>query len=195
MARPSNKEQILDQAVQMASALGVEGLSIGGLAAATHKSKGGICSHFPTKADLQVEVVKRAARMFRETVVDPIAELPAGIEKLAALTEAWFDYTEAEVFEGGCFFTNAVLELDDLAPTEALEAVRRYYAAYLRLLEACADDAARLGQLSPDTDPNELVLLLHGLEAAALVRRALGETDVLERAREATRNLLARSRA
>ena len=195
MPRPSHKESILDQAVQMASLVGVDGLSIGGLAAATHKSKGGICSHFPSKADLQAEVVERAAQMFREAVVEPAMALPEGFDRLTALVDAWFDYTAAGVFEGGCFFTNAVLELDDLEAGGALAAVRKYYSAYLKLLNRCADDAARLGQLRPDTDPDQLAFLLHGLEAGVLVRRALGEPDALARGREASRALLARSRA
>lgn len=195
MPRPSSRDAILETAVQIASVQGLEGLSIGGLAQAAGKSKGGICAHFPTKAELQVAVVDRAAEIFRAAVVDPALRVPSGFERLEALMEAWFVYIQSEVFQGGCFFTNAALELDDLESTEALEQVRRLYGAYLQLLEKNIARAAERGEIAADSDPAQLAFELHGLEAAALVRHSLGDRDAYRRATEYARGWLRRIRS
>lgn len=194
MPRPSSRRAILETAVQIASVQGLEGLSIGGLAAAVGKSKGGVCAHFPSKTVLQLAVVEEAAELFRHAVVDPALELEPGLARLDALVDAWFAYIDAGVFEGGCFFTNAALELDDLEQPEVLKEVRRLYQRYLGLLERCIAEAVEQGGLGKTTDPAALAFELHGLEAAALVRRALGEDDAFTRAHACTRALIDRHR-
>ena len=195
MSRPSSRDAILERAVQLASVRGLEGLSIGGLAAATGKSKGGICAHFPSKLDLQLAVVKEAAAKFRRAVVDPALEEAAGLPRLTALVDGWFSYIEAEVFEGGCFFSNAALELDGLDQPEVLAAVRKLYRSYLRLVEQCVAAAVERGELLAEPDPKGFVRLLHGLEAGALIGHALGEEGAYAEARKAAEGLLARHRA
>lgn len=195
MPRPSSRDAILDTAVQIASVQGLEGLSIGGLAKAAGKSKGGICAHFPAKADLQLAVVERAAEIFRRSVVEPALEKRSGFERLEALMEGWFAYIQSEVFRGGCFFTNAALELDDLESTEVLEQVQHLYGAYLQLLEKNIARAAERGEIAADSDPEQLAFELHGLEAAALVRRSLGDSRAYDRATVYARSWLRRIRS
>lgn len=195
MPRPSSRQEILRTAVQIASVRGLEGLSIGGLAAAVGKSKGGICAHFPSKGALQLAVVDEAAELFRREVVEPVFEVEPGLTRLEALVEAWFRYIEAGVFEGGCFFTNAAFELDDLEQPEVLAQVRKLYRRYLALLERCTAEAVERGELIDTTDPEALAFELHAMEAAALVRRALGEADAYTRAARHARTAIDRRRA
>jgi len=190
MPRPSSRDDILDTGVQMASVWGLAGLSIGKLAAAVGMTKGGICAHFPAKSDLQLAVVERAAAIFREEVVDPALEVPAGLARVEVLTDRWFDSIEAQVFQGGCFFTNAALELDDLDQPEVLGQIRGLYRSYLGLVEQSVGEAVARGELASGTDPRQIAVLLHGLEVGALVRHALGETDAYPVARSAARSLL-----
>ena len=51
------KDRILGQALDLASTVGIEGLSIGELAKATQMSKSGLFAHFESKEDLQLEVL------------------------------------------------------------------------------------------------------------------------------------------
>lgn len=185
---------IVDTAVQIASVRGLGGLTIGRLAAATAKTKGGICAHFPTKTELQLEVVKRAEAMFRDAVVEPALAAPAGWARLERLIDSWFAYIERRVFEGGCFFTNAALEFDDLDEPEVMAEIRRLYTAYLCLLESCVEKARSRGELAAETEPAQIALLLQGLEAAALVRHALGDADAYPTAHAAAHALLEQNR-
>ena len=55
---------ILDRAVDLASVEGLEGLTIGRLAAELEMSKSGLFAHFGSKQELQLATVAAAARRF-----------------------------------------------------------------------------------------------------------------------------------
>ena len=63
------RRAILDQAVQIASAEGLEGLSIGRLAEELGVSKSGLFAHFGSKIDLQVATVEAAREIFIDEVI------------------------------------------------------------------------------------------------------------------------------
>ncbi|WP_110513797.1 TetR/AcrR family transcriptional regulator [Herpetosiphon llansteffanensis] len=189
--KDSAKELILNQAVQMASVAGLNGLTIGSLAEAVAMSKGGISAHFKSKTELQVAAVERAAELFQSAVVGQVLAEPAGIDRLYKLCDSWFRYLQQGIFLGGCFFTNAVLELDDLADSEVRAAVLRYYQNYLNFIEQCIAETVELGQFRPDTPIAELALQFHGIEIAALVWRAVRSHEAqFATARAAIGNLI-----
>ena len=105
------RRAILDQAVQIASAEGLEGLSIGRLAEELGVSKSGLFAHFGSKLELQVATVRAARDVFLDEVVGA-ARVGGGVEEVHSLTDAWLSYMEREVFRGGCFFAAASLEFD-----------------------------------------------------------------------------------
>ena len=106
------RREILQLAVDLASAEGLEGLSIGRLAAELHMSKTGIFAHFGSKEQLQLATVGAAAQIFLEQVVQPALQSPRGIARLEAMLENWLGYVERIVFRGGCFFAAASAEFD-----------------------------------------------------------------------------------
>src|SRR4051812_23054008 len=95
---------ILRAAASLATVDGLEGLSIGNLAAATGMSKSGLYAHFGSKADLQLATVEEADRIFQDAVVRPGRAAPPGRGQLVAVCEAFFDYLQRRTFPGGCFF-------------------------------------------------------------------------------------------
>ena len=60
---------ILRAAASLATVDGLEGLSIGNLAAAIGMSKSGLYAHFGSKQELQLATVDEAGRIFAEEVV------------------------------------------------------------------------------------------------------------------------------
>ena len=73
-------QAILDAAVQIASAEGLEGLSIGRLADELGVSKSGLFAHFGSKIDLQVATVDAAREIFIDEVIGG-SRADAGIEE------------------------------------------------------------------------------------------------------------------
>src|SRR6202521_4992581 len=106
------RREILSVAVDVASAEGLEGLSIGRLASELQMSKTGIFAHFGSKEQLQLATVETAKQVFLERVVQPALQRPRGISRLKAMLENWLGYVEKIVFRGGCFFAAASAEFD-----------------------------------------------------------------------------------
>ncbi len=181
---------ILDTAVRLATVEGLDGLSIGTLAAATSVSKSGVYAHFDSKEDLQLATVETARALFIDVVVTPvIAE--EGIVRLEALCESFLSYVENRTLPGGCFFAAAAAELGGRqGPLKARVAENQR--DWIRLLTAAAEEAASLGQLRADTDVDILVFELNALVIAANTGFILhDDPDIISRARAAVTRVLA----
>src|SRR6201996_6058909 len=81
---------ILRAAASLATVDGLEGLSIGNLAAATGISKSGLYAHFGSKQELQLATVDEAERILQTEVVQPALAARPGLAQLAAVCEAYF---------------------------------------------------------------------------------------------------------
>src|ERR1043166_6451608 len=98
------RRAILETAVHIASAEGLEGLTIGRLADDLSMSKSGLFAHFGSKEDLQLATIEAARQRFVDEVVRPALAAPRGYPRLMAICRGWLDYVQREVFPGGCFF-------------------------------------------------------------------------------------------
>ena len=96
------RRAILARAVDLASAEGLEGLSIGRLATELGVSKSGLFAHFGSKQELQLETIDAASEIFEEIVWLPVADREPGLVRLAALMDSWLDYFHQGIFRGDC---------------------------------------------------------------------------------------------
>ncbi|MGA7269823.1 MAG: helix-turn-helix domain-containing protein, partial [Acidimicrobiia bacterium] len=96
MSRRSDGEHthalILDKAVALASVEGLEGLTVGRLAAELGMSKSGVYAHFKSKRRLQTEVIEAAREVFAREVIGPGMAEPQGLSRLRGLCEAFLTY-------------------------------------------------------------------------------------------------------
>jgi AcrR family transcriptional regulator len=189
----SQREPILERAVQLASVHGLNGLTIGSLAEDVGMSKGGISAHFKSKTALQVEVVNSAAELMTLHVISPIRSKPAGLARLKAFDTAWWKYLEGKVFAGGCFFTNAILELDDLENDEVAAVVRNHYRRLISYLERETQTAIKQAEFRHDVNVSGFVLEFLALRFGAIVYRSLGVKNGVSLAKKAVKALLARA--
>ena len=105
---------ILNEAVALASQVGLEGLSIGSLAARLHLSKSGLFAHFGSKEDLQLQTLRQAQLRFEETVFRPALKAPRGLPRLRALFVNWLGWIKHnDELPGGCLILAASVEYDD----------------------------------------------------------------------------------
>jgi AcrR family transcriptional regulator len=157
---------ILRAAASLATVDGLEGLSIGNLAAATGMSKSGLYAHFGSKAELQLATVDEADRIFQGEVVRPARAAPPGRAQLVAVCEAFFDYLQRRTFPGGCFFAAAALEMGT-RPGPVKKRVAALQAEFAALIRGFAVTALEQHELGVDEDPDRLVFELHGTMLAA----------------------------
>jgi AcrR family transcriptional regulator len=184
----------LRAAVDLASVVGLQGLTIGGLAEGLGMSKSGLVGRFGSKEQLQLATLDLAVEMFLLAVYEPAAVEPAGRARLLAICDRWIRYVGEPCFPGGCFLTTASVEFD--AREGAVhDAVKRALGRWLRVLAAEAATAVAAGELPRDTDPADVAFTLNALavgtncdyqlhrDARALVRGRRAMTAALERAK------------
>jgi AcrR family transcriptional regulator len=135
---------ILGRAVDLASAEGLEGLTIGRLAAELEMSKSGLFAHFGSKQELQLATVAAARERFRADVVEPALGRPAGAERLREIGNRYLDGLDS--YAGGCFWSSASAEYDD-RPGPVRDAIASALDAWLGVLAA---EAATAGIEDPD---------------------------------------------
>jgi len=184
------RSAILREAASLATVDGLEGLSIGNLAAALGMSKSGLYAHFGSKQELQLATVEEAGRIFAAEVVEPALTAPAGLGQLMAVCEAFFEHLQRRTFPGGCFFAGAALEMGT-RPGPVKEAVAAFQSAFVDLIRGFAATAIEQHELPPDEDPDGLAFELNGIILAADANFVLrGNTAVLDMARRVVRRRL-----
>jgi AcrR family transcriptional regulator len=181
------RSAILSEAARLATIVGIDGLSIGGLANAIGMSKSGVYAHFGSKRDLQLATIDSARRTFAEQVLRPALRAPRGIGRLLAACEEFLSHVERGVFPGGCFFSAAAVDVASW-PGPVRDAISSQRTEWLRVLERLAREAQALGELDADEDPAQLAFELQALLAAANTSFVLqGDPTVFQRARSAVR--------
>jgi AcrR family transcriptional regulator len=154
------KIAILDTALDMASELGLEGVTIGILAKATKMSKSGLFAHFQSKENLQVETLKYAGRIFAETVVVPALRIEAGLPRIRALVDNWVNWASRHT--GGCVFVAASNEFSDREGS-VRSSLLRQQEAWIRTLRKVAKTAIKTGDFREDVDCDQFVFELYSL--------------------------------
>jgi AcrR family transcriptional regulator len=181
---------ILRAAASLATVDGLEGLSIGNLAAAIGMSKSGLYAHFGSKQELQLATVEEAGRIFAEEVVQPALAAPGGLAQLEAVCESFFEHLRRRTFPGGCFFAGAALEMGT-RPGPVKEAVASFQSQFVDLLRGFAATAIAQQELPADDDPSRLAFELNGIILAADANFVLHDDPaVLDLARQVVRRRL-----
>ena len=186
------RKAILETAVHIASAEGLEGLTIGRLALELSMSKSGLFAHFGSKEDLQVATVEAARAIFIREVIGPAFETAQGLLRLWKLCDIWLGYVQSGVFRGGCFFAAAAAEFDG-RPGPVRDRIAEIMKEWLTTLRGTIIEAQNAGQLTKEVDATQLAFEFNSLELGANWAFQLhGDLKAFTRAREAIRERLSR---
>jgi AcrR family transcriptional regulator len=196
MDKPSRGEQtrvaILDEALKIASRLGLEGLTIGTLADATGMSKSGLFAHFGSREGLQLAVLEHAAQLYGRKVFVPALRIERGLPRLRALFSNWLEWTIDSGLPGGCLMVSAAAEYDD-RPGPIRDAVIANQHRGTAISEKAVRLAIQEGHFRPDTDPEQIAFEMLGIVLASHNhRRLLGDKEARKRALTAFEELVAR---
>lgn len=182
------RETILRNAADVASVDGLDGLSIGRLAAGLDMSKSGLFAHFGSKEDLQLATIEEARQRYAREVIAPGMAAGPGIGRLAALCESFLSYLERAVFPGGCFFAAAMAEFDCKAPGPIRDQIAECQELWMTTLERAAHEARAQGELRADSDPRQLAFELEAfLLGANWYFHLYSDVGYIDRARRAVR--------
>ncbi|MFY1691702.1 TetR/AcrR family transcriptional regulator [Plantactinospora sp. WMMB782] len=106
----ATRQAVLAEATEVASRLGLGGLTIGSLAARLDMSKSGLFAHFRSKEKLHLQVLGYARDAFTAEVVRPALRAPRGEARMRALFDNWM---RSIGLAGACLFVSASTEFDD----------------------------------------------------------------------------------
>jgi AcrR family transcriptional regulator len=174
---------ILARALDLASVDGLEGLTIGRLAAELEMSKSGVFAHFGSKQELQLATIGAAAGRFRTAVIEPALSAPDGAPRLRAMADAYLAHLEGGGYAGGCFWAATSAEYDD-RPGPVRDAIAAALDSWLGELE-------RQARIAGSPDPGRFAFELYAVVMGANSRyRLSGDRTVFAYARDTIARLL-----
>lgn len=183
------RQSILERALSLASRVGIEGLTIGGLAEALKLSKSGLYAHFKSKEALQLQVLDLAIARFTETAVRPALAAPRGEPRVRALFDRWFRWVRDSRL-AGCPFVALATELDD-RPGRVRERLVQAQKDWLDVIANCFRTGIAEGHFRRDADPEQFGQDLYGIYLAHHhAARLLRDPKSAARARTAFEALL-----
>ncbi len=178
------RQTILEAAVDIASAEGLEGLTIGRLATQLSMSKSGLFAHFGSKEDLQLATIETARTVFIREVILPAFEAERGVPRLWKLCDVWLSYVQGGVFSGGCFFAAAASEFDS-RPGPVRDRIAGIMKEWLVTVRRAIVESQEAGQLNTDVDPTQLAFEFNSFELGAnWAFKLYGDKQAFARARE-----------
>lgn len=188
----TSRATILLTAARLATTKGLDGLSIGDLAAAVKMSKSGLYAHFKSKEELELATIETAAAIFDREVLQPAAKAPAGTARLAALVDAFLSHLERRVYPGGCFFASVASELDT-RPGLARDRVVQVLEKWQSLFRECILDAQASREIDPKAEVAQAAFEIQAMLLAGNFQFVMtNDPMLLKQARKGVENVLAR---
>jgi len=185
----ATRNGILEKAMEMAGQLGLDGVSIGGLAKATGMSKSGLFGHFQSKENLQLAILEYAITVFAEKVAIPSLQTNAGISRIQTLMDCWVDWSTQRT--GGCIFVIAGTDFID-RPGKVRDRIREQQQDWVDSLSRIARSAIRVGDFKEDIDCEQFAFEFYSLLLGFhLYHKLLRSSDIGERQKTALSRLLA----
>jgi AcrR family transcriptional regulator len=188
-----SRQTILRAAANLATIDGLEGISIGNLAAHIGMSKSGLYAHFGSKQELQLATVETAREIFDAEVVEPTRTIVDPLERLHALCDRFLSHLERRVFPGGCFFASAAAEFDT-HPGPVKDKIASVQQHWMERIELLIREAQAAGSLDGTEDPSQLTFELYAYLLMGNTAFVLhSDAAYLHRARTAITNRLSRA--
>jgi len=191
----ATRDRILDAGLDLLSASGFAGVTIGVLANHVGMSKSGLFAHFKSKEDIDIALLERMVEVAHKHVVVPAMRAQEGLSRLTALVENWFGWSTKAGLLGGCPAAAGMFELDDVeGPVrEKLLELEKQWNETLKQFIA---ESIATGDLRQDLDIDQFIWELMGFYLNHHAsRRFMRNRDANMRARKAFQGLIDRSRA
>jgi AcrR family transcriptional regulator len=181
---------IVGAGIDLASADGLEAITLQAVADRIGLSKSGVFSRIGSREALQKAVIEEFGRRFLAEVFVPAMQLPKGLPRLNEIVRRWIARTRDVDAVQACIYSAGAFELDDReGPLRDLlhGEVTRWRAALRRTVL----QAVESGELKADTEPEQVVSEIYALALGLLHdTRFLREPRAAERATATWNRLL-----
>jgi len=170
-----------ESSIQLFSVKGSFNTSINDILEATELTKGGLYGHFSSKEDIWYAVYDEAVEIWKRSVFKGIRDNSDPLERIERFIENDMrDYLGGDVFDGGCFFLNMLVELSGQSATMSRQ-ILRGFVRLSKLLRTWLEEADRSGVLKDGLDLKETAnFILISLNGAAALYISSRDTSILE---------------
>ena len=143
------RREIIEKSLQIFSVKGYYNTSVSDIMAATGLTKGGLYAHFDSKEDLWNAAYERAVEIWRGIVFKDVRNVSDPLDRIGKTIENDLrDYCCGEVFEGGCFFFNSLVELSGQSAAMSGR-IMEGFTHFSDLLASWLEEAKSEGKLRP----------------------------------------------
>ena len=175
------RERIIRAGMQLFSVKGYYHTGIGDILGATGLTKGGLYGHFRSKQDLWYAVYDEAVAVWRACIFARLDARPDPLNRIEQLAaNHLFAYLGADVFDGGCFFVNMLVELAGQSAAMSRH-IFRGFVGFSKLIQAWLNEAEQKGLLDAGQDHRQIAnFILITLNGAATLYVASRERTILD---------------
>ena len=150
------KQKIINKSLQLFSVKGYYNTSINDILEATGLTKGGLYGHFKSKEDIWYAVYDQAVTIWKDIVFKDIRKIDDPLKRIKkALDNDLQNYLGADVFEGGCFFLNMLVELSGQSNTMG-NCILKGIIGFSEVITLWLKEAHEKNMLKPGLNFNEI---------------------------------------
>ncbi len=181
---------IVGAGIDLASAEGLEAITLQAVADRIGLSKSGVFSRIGSREALQKAVIEEYGRRFLADVFVPAMQQPKGLPRLDMIVQLWIVRMRDVEAKSGCIFSAGAFELDD-REGELRDMLYAEVTRWRSALRRTVIQAVEAGHLQADLDADQFVGEISNL-ALGMIHdaRFLRDTTSAERARASWARLL-----
>ncbi len=175
------RQRIIEKSLQLFSIKGYFNTSVNDILEATQLTKGGLYGHFPSKEEIWYAVYDEAVKIWRSLVFQGIKESSSPVSRIEQIIENDIrNYLGGDVFEGGCFFLNMLVELSGQSASMS-KPILRGFVRFSRLMRKWFEEADAQGLLKPGLNFRDIAnFIVISLNGAAALYTSSRDRDILD---------------
>jgi len=175
------RRKIIEKSLQLFSVKGYFNTSVKDILDATGLTKGGLYGHFASKEDIWYAVYDEAVETWKRNVFRGIRDNSDPLERIEMFIENDMqDYLGGDVFDGGCFFLNMLVELSGQSAAMSRQ-ILKGFVRLSKLLRTWLEEADAKGMLKQGLDLKEIAnFILISLNGAAALYMSSRDASILD---------------
>jgi TetR/AcrR family transcriptional regulator, transcriptional repressor for nem operon len=175
------RQKIIEKSLQLFSVKGYFNTSISDILQATGLTKGGLYGHFQSKEDIWYAVYGEAVSIWRGIVLKDVREISDPLKRIEkTIQNDMANYMGADVFDGGCFFFNSLVELSGQSSAMSRQ-ILRGFVRFSRLLRSWLEEADQKGLIRDGLNLKEIAnFIVISLNGAGALYSASRDPNILK---------------
>lgn len=150
------KQGIVAASLQLFSVKGYFNTSVSDILKATGLTKGGLYCHFQSKEEIWYAVYDEAVKTWRQITFENTADIKDPLERIEKVCQnVMQNYLGGDIFQGGCFFVNMLVELTGQSPSMSKQ-ILKGFVQFSKLLQIWLSEAEKKGSLKPELSLREI---------------------------------------